>query len=46
MWARSDKIDAAGLLLRARRARDINRLLLQQRAAGECGQCHVISVRG
>ena len=35
---------AAGLLLRARRAGDIDRLLQQQCAAGECGQCHVVSV--
>ena len=33
---------AAGLLLWARRAGDVDRLLQQQRAAG---QCHVVSVR-
>ena len=33
---------AAGLLLRARRAGDIDRLLQQRQA--KCGQCHVVSV--
>jgi len=33
------------LLLWAQRIRDINRLLQQRRAADECGQCHVPSVR-
>jgi len=28
-----------------RQAGDIDRLLQQRRAAGECGQCHVVSVR-
>jgi len=36
---------AAGLLLWARLAGDTDRLLHGRRAAGECGQCHVISVR-
>jgi len=36
---------AAGLLLWARRAGVIDRLLQQRRAAGECRQCHVVSVR-
>jgi len=39
---------AAGLLLWARRVGDIDRLLHSRRsaaAAGECGQCHVVSVR-
>ena len=36
-WTRS--------LLWARRAGDTDRLLQQRRAAGECGQCHVVSVR-
>ena len=40
---------AEGLLLWARQAGDIDRLLSgaqqQCRAAGECGQCHVVSVR-
>jgi len=34
-----------GLLLWARRAGDIERLVQQRRAAGECGQWHVVSVR-
>jgi len=38
-------MSAAGLLPRARRAGDIDRLLQRRRAAGECGQCHVVSVR-
>jgi len=33
---------AVGLLLWARRAGDID---LSWRAAGECGQCHVVGVR-
>ena len=36
---------AAGLLLWVRRTRDIGRLLQQRLATGECGQCHVVSVR-
>jgi len=36
---------AAGLLLWARRAGVIDRLLQQRRAASECRQCHVVSVR-
>jgi len=36
---------AAGLLLWARRAKDIDRLLHSWRAAGECGQCHIVCVR-
>jgi len=44
-WAQNSKPAAAGLLLWARRPGDIDRLLQQQRAAGECGQCHVVSVR-
>jgi len=72
-WDHSSKPTATGLLLRAWRTIDINRLLhgrrsvtlevflndmryinprftslhftSQLRAAGECGQCHVISVR-
>jgi len=36
---------AAGLLLWARLAGDIDRLQQHRRAAGECGQCHVVSVR-
>jgi len=36
---------AAGLLLWARWAGDIGRSLQQRRAAGKCGQCHVVSVR-
>ena len=44
-WADSSKPAAVGLLLWARRAVDIDRLLRQWRAAGECGQCHVVSVR-
>jgi len=35
---------AEGLLLWARQTGDIDRLLLQRRAEGECGQCHVVSV--
>jgi len=35
---------AAGLLLRARPAGDIDRLLQQPRVGGECGQCHVVSI--
>jgi len=45
---RPSQAAAAGLLLSARPAGDIDRLLpgaQQQRAAGECGQCHVVSVR-
>jgi len=34
-----------GLLLWARRAGDIDRLVQQRRVAGECGQWHVVSVR-
>jgi len=34
---------AAGLLLWARRAKDIDRLLHSRRAAGECGQCHIVN---
>jgi len=41
-WANCRKPAAAGLLLCARRAGDVDRLLQQQRAAG---QCHVVSVR-
>ena len=36
---------AVGLLLLVRRAGDIYRLLQQRRAVGDCGQCHVVSVR-
>jgi len=36
---------APGLLLWARRAGDIDRLLQLRHAAGECGQCHVVRVR-
>jgi len=36
---------AAGLLLWARRAGDIDRMLQQRRVAGEWGQCHVVSVQ-
>jgi len=48
-WADCSKPAAVGLLLWARQAGDIDRLLtagaLQQRhAAGECGQYHVVSV--
>ena len=43
-WAYSCRPAAAGLLLWARRAGDIDRLLQQRRAAGECGQCPVVSV--
>jgi len=35
---------AAGLLLWARRSGDTDRLLDGRRAAGECGQCHAVSV--
>jgi len=41
----SSEHTAAGLLLWSRPAADIDRLLQQRRAAGECGQCHVVSVR-
>jgi len=45
----SSKPAAAGLLLLARRAGNIARLLHARRsaaaAAGECGQCRVVSVR-
>ena len=44
-WAHSRKSAAAGFLMWARRAGDIDRLLQLQRAAGECGRCHVVSVR-
>jgi len=43
--AHSSKPAAAGLLLRARRAGDIDGLLQQRRVTGECGQCHVVSIR-
>ena len=45
-WASSRKPVAAGLLLWARRAGDINRLLRQRqrRSTGEFGQCHVVSL--
>ena len=46
-WAHSSKPAAAGLLLWARRAGDIDRLLngrCSAAAAGECGQCHAVSV--
>jgi len=36
-WANSSKLATAGLLVWAR-AGDIDRLLQQRRAAGECGQ--------
>ena len=36
---------AAGLLLWARQEGDTDRLFHGGRAAGECGQCHVVSVR-
>ena len=39
------KSAAAGLLLWAQSAGDVDRLLQQRRAAAECGQCHVVSVR-
>ena len=49
VWAHHNSKPAAiGLLLLARRAGDIDRLLHGWRsaaAAGECGQCHVISVQ-
>jgi len=45
IWANSSKPAAAGLLLWARRAGDIDRLWQQWRAADECGQCYVVSVR-
>ena len=41
----SSKRAAGCLLLWAQRARHINRSLQQRRAAGECGQCHVVSAR-
>jgi len=44
-WGHSSKPAAAGLLLPSRRGGDIDRLLQQRRAVGECGQCHVVSVR-
>ena len=47
-WARNSKPAAAGLLLWARRAGDVDRLLHGRRsaaAAGECGQCRVVGVR-
>jgi len=44
-WTHSSKPAAAGLLLWARQAGNIDRLLQQRRATGECGQCHVVSVR-
>ena len=48
-WAlSSSKSAAAGLLLPAQRAGDMDQLLHSQRsaaAAGECGQCPVASVR-
>ena len=46
-WAHSGKPAAAGLLLWAWRAGDIDRLLHGRRSAaavGECGQCHVVSI--
>ena len=46
-WAHSSKPAAAGLLLWARWAGDIDRLLngrCSAAAAGECGQCHAVSV--
>jgi len=46
--AHRSKPAVAGLLLWARLAGDIDRLLHGRRsaaAAGECGQCHVVSVR-
>jgi len=43
-WAHSSKPAAADLLLWAQRG-GIDRLLQQRRAAAECGQCHVVSVR-
>jgi len=46
--AHSSKPAAAGLLLWARQAGDISRLLHGWRsaaAAGGCGQCHFVSVR-
>jgi len=43
--AHSSKPAAAGLLLWARRAGDIDRLLQQRRAPGKSVQCHVVSVR-
>jgi len=43
-WAHSIKLSAAGLLLWARWARDINQLLQQQCAAGKCTQCRVVSI--
>jgi len=41
----SSKRAAGCLLLWAQRAGHINRSLQQRRAAGECGQCHVVSAR-
>jgi len=48
-WTHSSKPAAAGLLLRAGWVGDVDRSLHSQHsaaAAGECGQCHVVSVRG
>ena len=45
-WAHSSKPTAAGLLLWARLAGDIDRLLRDTRSAAvECGRFHVASVR-
>ena len=44
-WAHSSNSAAAGLLLRVQRAGEIDRRLQQQSAAGECCQCHVVSIR-
>ena len=43
--AHSSKPVPTSLLLWARRAGDVDRLLQHLYAAGECGQCHIVSVR-
>ena len=46
VWTVGSKPNPAGLLsVWLGQARDIDRLLQQRRVAGECGQCHVVSVR-
>ena len=43
-WALSIKPIIVGLLLWALRAGDIDQLLQQWCAVGECGQCHIVSI--
>jgi len=38
-------LQTAGLLLWAWRAGDNDRLMQQRHAVGECGQCHIVTLR-